>query len=228
MSQAGVLGEVLPRLPPGWTRAASPYVSHLYSLVAGGPSPSRGPRRLDLAYAGAARIARTGVREEALRALQRDLAAHVAEWSTRRVFVHAAVVGWQGRAVVVPGRDPEGNRRLVDALAGAGAVVYSDLYAAIDGRGRVTPFAGGTGGRPLPIGLLADVPFRTGRRWRAIPASRGQGVLAMMRSAVLVRTPPARALVALTRALRCARVVRGVRGEPEEAAGRLLQLQRQR
>jgi len=219
-----VLEEVLPRLPPGWTRASSPYVSQLYSLVAPGASASRGVRRLNLAYAGAARIARTAAREEALRSLQCDLAAHVAEWSTRRLFVHGAAVGWQGRAIVVPGRDPEANRRLVAALADAGAVAYSDLYAAIDGRGRVRPFAGGAEGPPLPIGLVADVTLRPGRRWRAASASRGQGVLAMMRSAVLVRASPARALLALTRALRRARVVRGVRGDAAEAAQRLVML----
>lgn len=224
VSDARVLPQVLQRLPPGWTRSPSPYVSHLYSLLAPGPARSRGVRRLSLAYAGSARIARTADPAEALRALECDLLAHVAEWSTRRLFVHAAVAGWGGRAIVVPGRDPEGNRLLVEALAARGAFAYSDLYAALDGRGRVTPFAGGAAGPPLPIGLLADLRLRPGARFRARAASRGQGALALMRSAVLVKASPARALFALTRALAQAQVVVGARGEPEEAAERLLGL----
>src|SRR5919198_2175039 len=140
--------EVLPgladRFPPGSRPTTSPLVDRLYSLWLG---ERRGSvRGFHLLYAGVARRARTTSVEEALEALESDLRLSVAAAARRRVFVHAGVVGWRGRAIVLPGRSCSGKTTLVAELLRAGATYLSDEFAVIDGRGRVHPFA-----KPLSI-----------------------------------------------------------------------------
>src|SRR6186997_3026660 len=78
------------------------------------------------------------------------LAAHaepfVAERAPDHLFVHAGVVGWEGRAIVMPGASFAGKTTLVQAWLEAGATYYSDEFAVLDRDGRVHPFA-----RPLAI-----------------------------------------------------------------------------
>ena len=81
---------------------------------------------------------------------RRALAAHaeplVAERAPNHLFVHAGVVGWEGRAIVMPGASFAGKTTLVQAWLEAGATYYSDEFAVLDRAGRVHPFA-----RPLTI-----------------------------------------------------------------------------
>ena len=64
----------------------------------------------------------------------------VAEYAPRRIFVHAGVVGWKDRAILIPGLSHSGKTTLVDQLIRAGATYYSDEYAVLDARGRVHPY----------------------------------------------------------------------------------------
>ena len=61
----------------------------------------------------------------------------IAERAPRRIFIHAGVVSWRGRAIVLPGRSYAGKSRLVAALLREGATYYSDEFAVLDARGRV-------------------------------------------------------------------------------------------
>lgn len=221
----GALPHLRECLPPGARPSSSPIVKQLYSLVVGGEQRP-GVRRFSIAYANAARLARTADLAEAIEAIAADLRLHVAAKARRRVFVHAGVVTWNGRAIVMPGRTSIGKSRLVEALVEAGATPYSDRYAVVDDRGRVHPYERVDRGRPLPLGMLVDVPYRAGARWRTRRVSRGKGALALLASAVAVTDAP-EAVTALARAVMPAAVVRGVRGEAKEAAGRILALARE-
>jgi hypothetical protein len=97
-----------------------------------------------------------------------------------RVFVHAGVVGWKGKAIVIPGRSHSGQSTMVAELVRAGASYYSDEYAVFDYRGRVHPFpkdlelrdcgafrqtrfgvetfGGQTARKPIPVGLMMETP----------------------------------------------------------------------
>src|SRR5687768_17180193 len=118
-------------LPPGCRPAASPFVDHLFSLRLGGPGPRPGSRSFYLLHAGLQLAARTANRAEALAALENALQATVAAHARGRVFVHAGVVGWRGRAIVLPGRSFAGKSTLVRALLAAGATYYSDEFAVL-------------------------------------------------------------------------------------------------
>lgn len=245
VSSPEVLALVESLLPPGWKPSPSPIVKRLYSLFVGGEGPRSGVRRLHLAYANTKRIARTADLEAALAAFESDLRLYVAERARRRVFVHAGVVGWRGRAIVIPGRSFSGKSSLVAALVRAGATYYSDEYAVFDERGRVHPFraplsmrgkdgqastrhapetlGGPLGGGALPVGLVAVSEYRPGARWRPRRLTPGQGVLALLANTVPARQRPAAALAALRQAVAEAPILKGMRGEAEEVADVLLE-----
>src|SRR5205085_4479546 len=149
VSDAAVVARLFELLPPGWKISRAAAVERLYSLAAGGACARPGVRRYVLLYGDAERLARTLDLAEALDALESDLKLYVAEAARRRVFVHAGVVGWRGRAVLIPGRSFTGKTTLVAELVRAGAEYYSDEYAVLDATGRVHPF-------PQPLGVRAD------------------------------------------------------------------------
>ena len=64
--------------------------------------------------------------------LERSLAVFAAHRLSRLVAVHAAVIGWHGRALVVPAVSGGGKSTLSLAAHQVGASVMSDEYALID------------------------------------------------------------------------------------------------
>ena len=97
---------------------------------------------------------------------------HLAERARNRIFIHAGVVGWQGRAIVIPGRSFSGKSTLVAALLQAGATYYSDEFAVLDGRGYVHPFLARRSfpfADKRPPSRRAAAPRRT---WGASPERR--------------------------------------------------------
>ena len=236
-------------LPPGTREAAPGFVERLYSIRTGAPPDGarRGLRRFHVLYADHARLARTPDVEELFERFESDLQLSVAAAARRRVFVHAGVVGWKGRAVLVPGRSFTGKTTLTAELVRAGATYYSDEFAVLDAEGRVHPYpkplavrgAGGRQGRvaprelggrpathatgPLPVGLVVVSEFREGARFRPRELSMGRGSLALLANAVPARLRPAEVLETLGRVVRGATVLRGARGEAAEAASEILE-----
>jgi hypothetical protein len=232
-------------LPPGWRPSRSPVVDELFSVWV---DPARSPARPSRVYVGAIRRARTRDLRQALAVLESELRQSLAARSPRRTFVHAGVVGWQGRAIVVPGRSRSGKTTLVAELVRAGASYLSDEFAVLDARGRVHPFAkplsirgpsgcdlhvrrpsaedlgGHRGTEPLPVGLVVLATHRPGAVWQPEPLTAGQAVIEMLAHTVPARLRPEASLVALERAVARATVLKGERGEAAELAPRLLQL----
>jgi hypothetical protein len=236
------LAELADRLPPAAKPVASPVVDQMYSVWLGRRQGRI--RDFHLLYAGIERRARTASQEGLWEAFEASVRLGVAAAARRHVFVHAGVVGWQGRAILLPGRSGSGKSTLVAELLRAGATYYSDEFALIDERGRVQPFAkplsiregsatrrrtpeelGGTAGRaPLPIGLIAFSTYRPNGRWRPRPLSPGRGLLALIAHTVPVRGRPEASLATLRQAVSGARIVRITRAEAADAAVRLLRL----
>src|SRR5205085_9419960 len=206
VSDAAVVARLFELLPPGWKISRAAAVERLYSLAAGGACARPGVRRYSLLYADAERLARTPDLAEALDALESDLKLYVAEAAPRRVFIHAGVVGWRGRAILIPGRSFSGKTTLVSELLRAGATYYSDEYAVLDERGRVHPFpkklsmresgdhrqndmpveafGGRAGSKPLPVGLVIASQYKEGARWRPVELTPGQGALTLLANTV--------------------------------------------
>ena len=245
VSEAAALGRVVERLPPGWKASRAVVVERLFSLVAGGDGARGGVRRLSLLYGDFTRLARSREFEEVLEAFESAVQLFVAETARRRVFVHAGVVGWRGRAIIVPGESRSGKTTLVAELVRAGADYYSDEYAVLDAKGLVHPYArplavredggagrtryaaealgGRAGARPLAAGLVVLSRYEEGARWRPRRLTGGQGALALLGNTVSARRGPERALAAIERAVSGALILKGKRGEAREVAASLLE-----
>ncbi len=275
VNQPAVPGQVLACLPPGWRPAEPPFVDHLFSFKIGGLGdrlgdgtehglaaspvgpghgsgrPTRGTRprprvrQFHLLYGGRTQLARSMDANDAYEALEGNLQLLVAEQAKERVFVHAGVVAWKGRAIVLPGRSFSGKSTLTATLLKAGAAYYSDEYAVLDRHGRVHPYprrlclrqpdakrperrsaeelGTRTGVEPLPVGLVAIARYKPGSRWNPRPLTPGQAVLEMLNHTVPAQTRPDAVLSTLERIAPQARNLKGLRGEAEETAEQLLQ-----
>jgi hypothetical protein len=240
-NQADVLDELTALFPPGWRPSRSPVVDRLYSLWLG--ERTRRAPRFHVLYAGDERRVRTLDREVALDTLEADLRQTVAAQARRLVFVHAGVVGWQGRAILLPGRSCSGKTTLVEALVRAGAIYYSDDFAVVDSKGLVRPFArplsirsaegsrrcdvaelgGVAGDRPLAAAAVIFTEHRDGAVWCPERQSAAQGLLALLRHAVPVRRRPESTVAALEKLVSRAVILQGARGEAEGTARSILE-----
>ena len=178
-----------------------------------------------------------------LQRLESELHFQVALHARSVLFVHAGVVGWAGRAILVPGRSRSGKTSLVAALARAGAEYFSDEYAVVDAQGRVHPYAKPLsirgaddvaanhelddlgfriGSEPLRGGLIVSTFHEPGAQFRPRTAGPGRGLLHLIDNTVVVRERPRFALEYLTPVSRDAAVLEGTRGDSDEAAAYLL------
>lgn len=232
-----------PYLPPGWRPSRSPIVEDLYSLRLG-TQTRPGLRHFHLLYSGTTRLARTHDLDELSAELESALHFNVATAARRKLFVHAGVVGWRDRAIVMPGRSLSGKTSLVAALVAAGATYYSDEYAVFDSHGRVHPYpkplsirqgngrrplrypaeqlGGEVGSEPLPCGMVVVTDYRATARWRPEPLSAGQALLALLDNTPLARIRPELSLPVLRAAAAGAVSIKGPRPEADEVAPLLL------
>ncbi len=115
------LDRVWPHLPYECQVAPLPIVDRLYSIIIGEQGARAKVRRFNLLYGNHVRLARSRDVDEVFERLESDLRLFVAEVARHRVFVHAGVVGWKGRAIVIPGRSYSGKSTMVAELVRAGA-----------------------------------------------------------------------------------------------------------
>jgi hypothetical protein len=219
-------------------------VDHLYSLHIGAGGTRPGGRRSHRLYIDARRLLRTPDVDDAFAFLESGLEIVVSREARDVLFVHAGVVGWRGRALLIPGRSFSGKSSLVAALVRAGATYYSDEFAVIDSEGQVHPYprrlsirqeglrrprrieAGDLGGRvgsePLPVGLVVLTQFRDGAHWNPRRLSPGRALLGLLDHTVVAQVRPQFALARLRKVACDASVFRGTRGEAQEVARALL------
>jgi hypothetical protein len=224
------------QLPFGW-RAVEDYktddsISIQYELRADGSGRASPPYRVS---AGTDLIAEASTLTDAARALAAHAERIVAERAPDHLFVHAGVVGWDGRAIVMPGTSFAGKTTLVQAWLEAGATYYSDEFAVLDRAGRVHPFArplairdgattvtrrvpvgtlgAETGTTPLPIGLVLVTSYRAGARWRPRRLTSARTLLALMCNTVAARGDPTHSMPILKQAVSGGSAFASVRGE---------------
>jgi serine kinase of HPr protein (carbohydrate metabolism regulator) len=196
-------------------------------------------------YGDHVRLARSKDQDQLFEAFESDLRLFVAELARDRVFVHAGVVGWKHRAIIIPGRSFSGKTTLVAELVKAGATYYSDEYAVLDHRGRVHPFlkpleireygdtrqkkvevnqlGGQSGTKPLPVSLVVVSRFRAEAKWRPRKLSPGKGILELLANTVSARRNPEQVFATLQQVAAKAPILKGVRGEASDIVKTILE-----
>jgi hypothetical protein len=197
-------------------------------------------------YCDSRRIGRAGSRSEALNRLLSHLQVRAAEAAPGEVFVHAGVVAWMGRAIVLPGRSFCGKTSLVLELVRRGATYYSDEYAVFDSSGMVHPYPRplhvrsqcdseaqvlraeelglALGSEPLSVALVLFSKFVPGSAWHARRLTPGGTMLGFLANTVCARKRPQESIESLRAVALGAHAYRVRRGEAGCAAQEVLNL----
>jgi hypothetical protein len=188
--------------------------------------------------------------ENLLNYFESQIRLTVAEFAVGKVFLHAGVVGWKGKAVVIPASSFAGKTTLVAELIRKGAVYYSDEYAVLDREGLVYPFpkmlsmrgvideykqkdcaperfGAVIGTEPLPIGLILISRFtkeneNQEKRFDPEILSPGQGFLEILAHTIPIRINPKFSLEVLKNISTRAIIAKTKRGEAKEFASLLI------
>ena len=233
------LAPLTSRLPLGSRAVRSTTVDRLYSVMGGGfTGPQKFGRRFTFLFGNAQELARTTTYDDLCEAFESDLDFYVGQTTRTKLFVHAGVVSWKGRAIIIPGRSHSGKTTLVQALLEVGATYYSDEFAVFDREGSVHAFprplsvrtkvtttkiaaaqlGAKTGCRSLPVGLVILTRYKPGARWRPQVLSPGKGVLGLLQNTLVARRYPQLAFTALERVICRACVLGSARGDARETA----------
>ncbi len=168
------------------------------------------------------------------------LTLYVAKASRRRTFIHASVLGWGDRAIVIPGRRP-GNAGLIAEFVRAGAACYSSEFAVVDKRGMVSRYEGSlqateygvprqtqrwvhehwgaAGCEPLPVGLVIFTRCMPQTRWRPRQLSPELGLSKTLKYTVSSAGASSIVLGSVKQVVSNATMVRGVHSEASQLVG---------
>jgi len=191
---------------------------------------------------------RTGTFKESegfSRYLNSTIRAHVAAKTNSWIFVHAGVVEWKGRAIILPGQSHHGKSTLVSELIRIGAGYMSDEFAILDKDGFVHPFDRDLAMRfdggevqvdvspdqfgskrisgPLPAGMVLFTKFSAAGEWEPEEISVGNGILAAIPQVIPVSFNTKFALKVLNTTFNRAIIIKSDRGEAKETAPRILE-----
>lgn len=169
----------------------------------------------------------------------------VAEFAVERVFVHAGVVSWKNKAILIPAGSFQGKTTLTAELVKCGAVYYSDEYAVLDRNGFVYPFAkplslrgiideyrqidrpvesfGGIAGtEKIPVGMILLTQFKPKSNWKPKILKPAKGIIETIKHTVPIRHNPQFTIEVLKKVAGCAVFVKSNRGEAVEFAETIL------
>jgi hypothetical protein len=229
------------RLPVDWKKSPAPSEISSEIDIAVDFSRSRlgGGWRLTL---DGRRIAAAVDSEDLLAAFEHHLPIAVASRTDRGVALHAALVSWQGKGVLLPGVSFSGKSTLVAALVDAGARFEADDLVLVEGSGaargipralvlrenrgrtRRSPASLGWQPRlhPLPVERVLFLRFDPAGRLAWEPLTPATAALFLFAHAIDTKRDPARLLTALSALVSGSRTVQGLRGEAPSAARRIL------
>ncbi len=181
--------------------------------------------------------------------VESEVRVTVAEFAVSKVFLHAGVVAWNNRAIVIPATSFSGKSTLVAELVKKGAVYYSDEYAVLDAAGNVQPFpkwlslrgiidpytqlecsvesiGGIAGTKTIPVGMVLIAQYKKEkkipRKWNPRKLSSGQAMMEILPHTVPIRNKPKFVLKVLNNLTSRAIIVKTVRGEAKDFANTLL------
>ena len=163
-----------------------------------------------------------------------------------QAVVHAGVVTYHGRAIVLPGSSGSGKTRMVQELLGRGAEYSSDEYAILDMRGNVHPYPRAlmirkdgdeqhpllaselnarVRTRPAPVALFLFLRYDAGAAGLdAVRLDRSDALIRLLQNSPQILEENPAVLEPLKAAVSRADSFAGVRGESGSAAAEILRL----
>jgi hypothetical protein len=228
-----LLDRLATRVPHGWhaSAVAVPEISTWY-LLRRADDPE-GPYRLAVNGDSLVESASLPV---VLDAFERHAELLAAERARDSLFVHAGVVAWHDRAIVMPGASGSGKTTLVQAFLAAGATYLSDEYARLDRNGCVYPYARPLSVRAdarsrvavtaadlgtrtatvaLPIGVILLTSYQPDAIWEPRRLSPAYSLVKLMEHTVAARRDPEYAMVILKAAATQATALESARPDAE-------------
>lgn len=183
----------------------------------------------------------SGGLRETLELFVRILRIKISQFAKNWVFVHAGVVSWGPKAIIIPGNSGTGKTTLVAECIKRGALYFSDEYAVLSPDGLVHPFAralsityGGRkwsedgtpveklGGRaatePVEVGAVVLTNYEAGAEWMPDRLTPGNGIIEVIPHTIPMTINPDFSLHVLKSALSRAIILKGVRGEASDLA----------
>jgi len=199
----------------------------------------------DTLYKNGEKVISREKRETSVESVASQIRLTVAEFAVGRVFIHAGVIKWKDKAVVMPGRSFRGKTSLTVALVKRGAVYYSDEYAILDAEGFLHPFPkmlsvrgeideykqidypvekfGGTAGtEKIRVGMVLLCEYKEKARWNPKRLSPAQGVIETILHTVPIRQSPQFTLEVLNKIAGNAVFVKSKRGDVSKSADLIL------
>lgn len=234
-SSADLLQAIQPLLPPSRTESTALLESHPFAVI----EEDDGSFSV---YNAGTRVNDGGSRDLALIVIEGQVRSYISLHAPNLTFIHAGTVGYEGRAMIVPGHSFAGKTTLTAALVRAGASYYSDEFAVLDADGLVHPYAktlslrpeglqvehsveelgGVAGDTPLPLGLVVSTYYEPGASWKPTRLTGGAALLEVLSNTVTMTTRPEEAIRTVTRAMRGVTMLKGERGQADELAPQLL------
>lgn len=225
-------------LPDCFTEIETIAVEHNFSFVwnVGGR---------DTLYKNGAPVFSREKRETSIESTASQIRLTVAEFAVGRVFIHAGVVVWKNKAVVIPGKSFRGKTALTVSLIRRGATYYSDEYAILDAEGFLYPFpkmlsvrgeideykqidypvehfGGAAGTEKIRVGMVLLCEYKEKARWNPTILSTGKGIIELIKNSVSIRQNPQFALKVLNKIAYDAVFVKSKRGDVEKSADSIL------
>jgi len=216
-------------------------VRHLFSVTKGGKSGKE--FRL---YKGSDFILTKMSAEDIVNYLESQIRSIIAEHAEEFVFLHAGVVSWKGRGIVIPGKSFSGKSTLVSELIKRDCEYLSDEFAVIDKKGYVHPFpkkismrgiideykqvdlavaefGGRESKKPVPVDYFLVTEYKKERKKPRIKIdSTGEGVMVGVANSISIRQNPRLVLEVLSLVAERALILKTKRGEAGEFAEFLL------
>ena len=239
-----LLERLSPHFPPGSQVTDVPAFDGFYSVSVAPPDQTGEGDPVYVLSAGGETLAQSADLQELCTVFEASIDRFVSLAARRWLFVHAGVVEWGGRALIIPGRSMSGKSSLVAALVRAGAAYYSDEFAVFDPEGGVHPYPRplslrGRGGAPprkcpaeelggrvgqhaIPADHVVAAEYHHDAEWKPRLLSAGETLLALLDNTVAVRRQPEFALPILRRVAAGATGIQGRRGEAAIVAGELM------
>lgn len=250
VDDASLLDRILTCLPPGRSADTSARVDRTYEVLRTAPGlaarvpsdSSAGDRYL---LADRSLVWQSSDADALCSRFQSDVEHFLAVRARTHAIVHAGVVGWQGRGIVIPGGYVSGKTTLVEALIREGAEYYSDEYAVLDPNGVVSPFPRSLWVRPnlqlrrigmseeldalsvrppLPVRYIIVTEYQSDAVWEPRRLTPGEAVLALLSNAPAARHQPGYLLRTFGTTARGAVAWSGRRGDATDFARRVLNL----